>query len=840
MSNKEKKIDKYYGMFRSLSITQQIFYFFLFLLVIYTSLLVFLKLDQLNDLLNIHLNKNYYSSVVIDKLNKQREIKTSIDNLNILNENKIYDREIMLMNIYTKEMKRNNLTKSNNVFLMNQINNEKSKSMYTNIAQTFQLTKGIKDIINDDSKKNILGLYYNFIPLIYQNLFTINSIPLVNFFMIYHDEKCNEEIYFKYPLDSINVDTGGVQSNEHYYDRALDPISHCSIDDTNNWFHQLSQSNDCDIRIVNVNKENINKEKEEYIFIYYTDNVDNDELSIITKINRKKYGYNFMNSLNDNEVFSMISHKEYPTHVNKDSSLYDDIHYFVDDSEYNIISTPGFVDDMFSYAMYKKGASKSSDVLSMRYETMKNISNNYDVNYYFRNDTLIFTFFDFIHQYYNKGTCSISNLTDYYEKINYNCKVDYCFYNKCNKTISLFGETFEPWKYNYMPNCLCLPMFCIDDNNKDTIPEDFNELISLRNMTDDFISAKENFKGEKYYFNYKDKTAKCHINLNRKSSKNIPTKYYLKIKYINRPIDTQSHILQIHFYDDSEIKTDVISPFDTLISNFTWKVYLIYDFGVTVLLFVVVFLFRYKINIIISRVLGIRKLLPKIIEFSNYKSRISNQSFLPKNSASTLSNYYSNDDALSLIDKEPNSKKSFSLSDIAPDIEVESGEKEKERKTASFHKAFGMVKKGDKYEGEKTDELQDLNYLIYSHINEFKLSFSIDENMFGEDKVIHSIYNMLLTDMKRNNSSRVNLSMSIFNEVLSCEGFVDMKKIRPNFYYKESIEHSLLRRINEVDMKGDGVNFINEVTDGEKLKNAIDYYVNVIQRPLKENHDNNN
>ena len=102
MSNKEKKIDKYYGMFRSLSITQQIFYFFLFLLAIYTSLLVFLKLDQLNDLLTIHLNKNYYSSVVIAKLNKQREIKTAIDNINILNENNIYDREIMLMNIWMK------------------------------------------------------------------------------------------------------------------------------------------------------------------------------------------------------------------------------------------------------------------------------------------------------------------------------------------------------------------------------------------------------------------------------------------------------------------------------------------------------------------------------------------------------------------------------------------------------------------------------------------------------------------------------------------------------------------------------------------------------------------
>ena len=839
MSNKAKKIDKYYGMFRSLSITQQIFYFFLFLLAIYTSLLVFLKLDQLNDLLTIHLNKNYYSSVVIAKLNKQREIKTAIDNINILNENNIYDREIMLMNIYTKEMKRNNLTKSNNVFMMNQINNDKSKSMYTNIAQTFQLTKGIKDLINDD-RYNILGLYYNFIPLIYQNLVTINNIPLVNFFIIYHDEKCKEEIYFKYPLDSINVDTGGVQSNEHYYDRSLDPISHCSIDDTNNWFYQLSQSNNCDIRIVNVNKENINNEKEEYIFIYYTDSVDTDELSIITKINRKKYGYTFMNSLNDNEVFSMISHKEYSTHINKDNSIYDDIHYFVDDSESNIISTPGFVDDMFSYAMYQKGSSNSSDVLSMRFDTMKNISSNYDVNYYFQNDTLIFTFFDFIHQYYNKGRCSISNLTDYYEKINYNCKVDYCFYNRCNQSNSLFGETFEPWKYDYMPNCLCLPMFCVDDNNKNTIPEEFSEIISLRNMSDDFISAKENFKGEEYYFNYNDKTAKCHINLNIKSSKNIPTKYYLKIKSINRPIDIQSHILQIHFYDDSEIKTDVISPFDTLISNFTWKVYLIYDFGVTVLLLFVIFLFRYKINIIISRVLDIRKLLPKIIEFSNYKSCISNKSLLPQNPANTLSNYNSNDDALSLIDKEPNSKKSFSLSDIAPDIEVDSLEKEKERKTASFHKAFGMIKKGDKYEGERTDELQDLNYLIYSHINEFKLSFSIDENMFGEDKVIHSMYNMLLTDMKRNNSSRVNLSMSIFNEVLSCEGFVDMKKIRPNFYYKESIDNSLLRRINEVDMKGDGVNFINEVTDGEKLKNAIDYYVNVIQRPLKETYDNNN
>ena len=64
--------------------------------------------------------------------------------------------------------------------------------------------------------------------------------------------------------------------------------------------------------------------------------------------------------------------------------------------------------------------------------------------------------------------------------------------------------------------------------------------------------------------------------------------------------------------------------------------------------------------------------------------------------------------------------------------------------------------------------------------------------------------------------------------------------MRPNFYYKDDINNSLLQKINEVDMKGDGVNFINEVTDGDKIKNVIDYYIYVIQKPLKEEYDNNN
>ena len=179
---------------------------------------------------------------------------------------------------------------------------------------------------------------------------------------------------------------------------------------------------------------------------------------------------------------------------------------------------------------------------------------------------------------------------------------------------------------------------------------------------------------------------------------------------------------------------------------------------------------------------------------------------------------------------------------INNEISNKNEEKKKElsQKSNSFHKTFGLVKKGDKYEPVLQDELQDLNYLVYTHINEFKLSFSVDEHMFGEDKIINDIYNMLITDRNRNSIGRVNLSMSILNELISCEGFVDLNTLRPNFYYKDDINNSLLQKINEVDMKGDGVNFINEVTDGDKIKNVIDYYIYVIQKPLKEEYDNNN
>ena len=308
--------------------------------------------------------------------------------------------------------------------------------------------------------------------------------------------------------------------------------------------------------------------------------------------------------------------------------------------------------------------------------------------------------------------------------------------------------------------------------------------------------------------------------------------------------DSRRKSLNIHLFDDSKITKEVINPFSQLIYAFMWKIYLIYSIGVGALLISVVLLLWIKVNNLKKRILEIRRILPKIIEYSNYKKKnLLEEDFANKSNSRNLSNYYSNDDALSLIESTSSTKDLPLLSSlINNEISNKNEEKKKElsQKSNSFHKTFGLVKKGDKYEPVLQDELQDLNYLVYTHINEFKLSFSVDEHMFGEDKIINDIYNMLITDRNRNSIGRVNLSMSILNELISCEGFVDLNTLRPNFYYKDDINNSLLQKINEVDMKGDGVNFINEVTDGDKIKNVIDYYIYVIQKPLKEEYDNNN
>ena len=61
---------------------------------------------------------------------------------------------------------------------------------------------------------------------------------------------------------------------------------------------------------------------------------------------------------------------------------------------------------------------------------------------------------------------------------------------------------------------------------------------------------------------------------------------------------------------------------------------------------------------------------------------------------------------------------------------------------------------------------------------------------------------------------------------------LEFSKVRPNFYYKDKVEHSLISKFDDIKFKIEGANFISEVTDGDKIKNAIDFYVDMIQKTL--------
>lgn len=860
---RSKKIEKYYGMFRSLSISQQIFYFFWFLLVIYTTLLLYLKLNQLSELLKAHINKNYYSSIVINKLNEQRQIKATLDNINSIHTQNIYDRQLLFLQIYSKEMISNNIAGSpQKIFNIEQLDQEKSKTFYSSISPLFTMTKGLTDLMkvsqqeqsDNNNYSNLLFLFYNNVPLFYQNLNSINKISLMSYSLLSYDMQCNEnnQVYFRFPLEQVTFDTGVIQQNDRYYDRIIDPVNRCENENDiiNNWYYQYhgASIDDGQIRIISLNKENFVHENEEYFmnFLSFKINNGNNVISFIQKIN-KNYSHSNPKNQNFDELFSVISKiNDYSIHIDKkNNNYYNNNQYSIDDNEHIILRSPSFIQDFYSYAIFPKDKDPKSElnIFSLSYEEMKNIV-NYDINYYFSKDVMLFSFIDFINTYFYSNKCLVTNLTEYYNTVDYKCEVDYCFYHKCNITNSLFDQTFNPWDYGYLPNCYCLPLFCIDERNKDTIPLEFSKIESFTELIKDVGTNGKIISTNENYFSFINKEAKCRINLNQKNSTNSPTKYLANIKYSDTMSDSRRKSLNIHLFDDSKITKEVINPFSQLIYAFMWKVYLIYSIGVGALLISVVLLLWIKVNNLKKRILEIRKILPKIIEYSNYKKKnLLKEDFANKSNSRNLSNYYSNDDALSLIESTSSTKDLPLLSSlINNEISNKNEEKKKElsQKSNSFHKTFGLVKKGDKYEPVLQDELQDLNYLVYTHINEFKLSFSVDEHMFGEDKIINDIYNMLITDRNRNSIGRVNLSMSILNELISCEGFVDLNTLRPNFYYKDDINNSLLQKINEVDMKGDGVNFINEVTDGDKIKNVIDYYIYVIQKPLKEEYDNNN
>ena len=911
------------------------------------------KIVQINSLLETQADKNFYTSIVSDMIDIQREVKIQLDSVNNDDYTSSMFNSLLFFRIYTEELLQHNLIfvegTDKQTFIIDDIS--VSSELYKEVDPGFVLkNKDLKTLMsfkdggsvdfsqNPFNVHHLIPFYYNFMPILYQNL-KLQGIPIVNAYFLVSpiNDKCEEyyKLYFKYPLEEASIDSSVSPSNDIPFDFILDPIGKCSINlikgvdkDTTsgtegkettelkekvkklNWYYNLEQQNIMNSSITNDSKR-INSEmlsllrvtqdnqKEEYFMNYINFKVDNygksntDPLyfTIAMKILRTgmDWPYLQLDSNGDIKKFNYISLMNFELDSPKvPIELKDKVYnvdYNIDDNKTIIVNLPKFIDNIYKYTMLpielvdNNGTDddQSDDVtininsLMLKYSEMGIMKQNYSINYYYEHDTNFFKLLLFLNNflvYFNKNPgdildqsvsfhpCLLDDIEDYYASISEfaNCFDDYCFYNNCNMSSKLY---VQPEKSNFMPNCYCLPLYCRDDYSLKNFSFHMNitKKLGLANTSEEYAytSKKEENNANIYYnnllheyYNEEKNQFKCKISFNQKSESANKT-FNTKIMLQPMSFDSSTTMMIMFLMSNDEIY-NIVSKFKNLVNDIKWIIYLVYFLFLTI---VAVFLIAYlihQVNCLTERMTKMKEIRSKIISGSNGSEKQRNSIRL------------NNDD------KKENDNLLDNKGDINLNVEGSVGSNSKEENKE-----------------EEADELSALKTLINENINDFKIEFNINENMNDSISVIEKQYNeiikvngyknkLLPNNKKENNDINIDeeldslnidnelrssidsnnikeqkevvpsvddLSLKIFYELLSLStNEIDFSKTKTNFYFKDDFSKSILNFddiINSIEAK-DNSN-TSEITNPEKLENAIRYYKNEIHNYWKEQYD---
>ena len=198
------------------------------------------KVIQINGLLQTQADKNYYTSVITEMIDIQRNVKIQLDKVN--NDyfmNGIFN-PLLFLRIYTDIIKQfefswNDQTSTDDVHYLETYNVEpiNKKANFT-----------VKVDCKEGKESKFFPFYYHFIPVIFQSL-DFQGIPLQSAYFILNDIKtetedntgrntgsnndveCNKRNYFKYPLENIDSDILISSQPDNYspYDFILDPVA---------------------------------------------------------------------------------------------------------------------------------------------------------------------------------------------------------------------------------------------------------------------------------------------------------------------------------------------------------------------------------------------------------------------------------------------------------------------------------------------------------------------------------------------------------------------------------------------------------------------------------------
>ena len=582
--------------------------------------------------------------------------------------------------------------------------------------------------------------------------------------------------------------------------------------------------------------------------------------------------YDYLSLYNFDDKYSHVSEN------NKEKIF--EIDYNIDDNQNILLRVPKFISNMHLYSMEAESQddsnsdNKKEESILLKYEEMKNMSEYYNINYYFQKDSLIFRLIYFLNEFFlfkknhpeyltstydnisdivetsSDHPCTFEGSQEYYELIKkdygYDCMNDFCFYNNCDQS---HNGLEEPKNLYFLPNCFCIPLFCRDTQSPATDFHNFlknkmhednksfsDNAYSFTSSYDDYLS-KKGYKFSKIdeYFDRKNFIFKCKIQLTQKN--NTYNNFFMtKIKIQNMTFQNGDNTF-LMFFMNNNMTSFLIDNFQAL--NF---LYLNYTFFIYVL-FVILnmgILLRYiilQVNNLTNRMEKLKK-IRRIIITNQLDSNIYNDDFSNSNYDSIA---YSNDDNVSVnSDDSDNSKK------------------KKKKETEIENKKQSEL-----------DELDTLINLINENISDFQIKFNLNEDMNSSINEIKNQYNGIIkvnqyknkllmknytynensideddlsnfSNFEERDENFDDLSLKIFYELLSTStSEIDFSNIKNNFYYRKNDGKLLfgledvISGFNEEDNSGNG-----EITNLNKIKNAINYYYSNIHDYWEKQYNN--
>ena len=427
------------------------FFFFILTMIIF-------KDKYMTKSFDFFRKRNYYSFIETDVISAQNALKRQIDSKNNANLMSILDEQLLFMEIYTKELSSHNLILKD---AFNNINNSNINEDYEKIfGEKFRITLPLNDLLYEDGNdsyniKNLMVYYYNFVPIMHQNL-EFFGMNITNFYFIGNDNKCGQgnevinNLYFKYPLEEKNIGIDFYPTNNKINDYVIDPFIDCNngyeiesdlleLIKKNNWYYNIIEDNkDIEInfrlfKLMNINQQNIRKD---YYMAYnkfnhkeYNQN-NNEEFNInfifairLSKLNLK-HPFIMLDEYNDtlNYDYFSIFNFFYDERINQvnltelkrnESSIYN-YEYNIDESNSIILKNLKFIENMNFFGIYEKGKNSSSirklkdsenNILSLdnsvmiKYEELENIQDNYNINIYYDADVLFYKLIFFLNQF---------------------------------------------------------------------------------------------------------------------------------------------------------------------------------------------------------------------------------------------------------------------------------------------------------------------------------------------------------------------------------------------------------------------------------------------------------